>query len=107
AKNYGGNYRGAGIDMRNPLHTITVKDHHSLVTAFLTKYYGSGIGQSLDDPLHTIPTKDRFGLVTVRGQNYRITDIGMRMLQPRELFNAQGFPEEYIIDRDADGKGYP
>lgn len=107
AKNYGGNYKGAGIDIRNPLHTITVKDHHSLVTAFLTKYYGSGIGQSLDEPLHTIPTKDRFGLVTVRGEDYRITDIGMRMLQPRELFNAQGFPEEYIIDRDNEGNNYP
>lgn len=42
----------------------------------------------------------------VRGEKI-ITDIRMRMLQPRELFNAQGFPEDYRIDRDADGKAYP
>ncbi len=107
AKHYGGNYKGAGISLEEPLHTITVKDHHALVMAFLTKYYGAGIGQSLNEPLHTIPTKDRFGLITVKGENYRITDIGMRMLQPRELFNAQGFPDDYIIDQDHEGKKYP
>lgn len=106
-KHYGGNYKGAGISVQEPLHTITVKDHHALVTAFLIKYYGQGIGQSLNEPLHTIPTKDRFGLVTVKGQDYKIVDIGMRMLQPRELFNGQGFPKNYIIDRDHEGKRYP
>ena len=55
----------------------------------------------------TITTKDRMGLVTVAGQDYQIVDIGLRMLTPRELFNAQGFPEEYIIDVDADGRAYP
>lgn len=53
--------------------------------AFLTKYYGSDIGQHLNEPLHTIPTKDRFGLVKVKGSAYRIVDITMRMLQPHEL----------------------
>ncbi len=75
-----------------------------LVSAFLTKYYGSDVGQSLGDPLRTITTKDRFGLVTVRGEDYKITDIGMRMLQPHELFAAQGFPSNYIIDWDYTGK---
>lgn len=103
AKHYGGNYTGAGIPMDEPLHTITVKDHHSLVQAFLMKYYGSDIGQSLHDPLHTITTKDRFGLVTVEGQDYQIVDIGMRMLQPHELFKAQGFPEDYIFTHDFEG----
>ncbi|MBS4198591.1 DNA cytosine methyltransferase [Bacillus sp. FJAT-49732] len=107
AKNYGGNYKGPGINLNEPLHTITVKDHHSLVQAFLLKYYGSDTGQSLNDPLHTITTKDRFGLVTLKGQDYKIVDIGMRMLQPRELFNAQGFPSDYIIDKDFEGKIYP
>lgn len=107
AKNYGGNYRGPGISMKEPLHTITVKDHHSLVQAFLLKYYSQGVGQNLNEPLHTIPTKDRFGLVTVKGQDYKIVDIGMRMLQPHELFAAQGFPEEYVIDRDSEGNKYP
>ncbi|CAH1215190.1 hypothetical protein PAECIP111891_04226 [Paenibacillus allorhizoplanae] len=77
------------------------------VKAFLIKYYGAGIGQGLTEPLHTIPTKDRFGLVTIHNQDYEIVDIGMRMLEPHELFPAQGFPPEYIIDRDADGNKYP
>ena len=51
-------------------------------------------------------TKDRIGLVTVEGQDYQIVDIGMRMLEPHELFAAQGFPADYIIDRDCDGKRY-
>ncbi|WP_078557159.1 DNA cytosine methyltransferase [Bacillus alkalicellulosilyticus] len=77
------------------------------VFAFLTKYYGSDIGQSLHDPLHTITTKDRFGLVVVHGKPFSITDISMRMLQPHELFAAQGFPSNYIIDRDFEGNLYP
>jgi DNA (cytosine-5)-methyltransferase 1 len=71
--------------------------------AFLTKYYSGGENaadaqqQSLFDPLHTVTTKARFGLVTVRGEQYRLVDIGMRMLQPHELFAAQGFPDDYDI----------
>ncbi|HHB8934203.1 TPA: DNA cytosine methyltransferase [Klebsiella pneumoniae] len=45
-------------------------------------------------------------LVTIKGIVYRIVDIGMRMLQPRELYRAQGFPEWYIIDRDYRGVKY-
>ena len=52
----------------------------------------------MKEPLHTITSKDRFGLVTIHGNDYRIVDIHMRMLQPRELYNAQGFPSDYIID---------
>src|SRR5690606_512151 len=74
------------------------------VRAFLIKYYGEG-GQFADprDPMHTIVTKDRVGIVTVHGEPYQIVDIGMRMLTPRELFRAQGFGDEYIIDRRPDG----
>ncbi|MGP4063038.1 DNA cytosine methyltransferase [Halobacillus sp. H74] len=97
--------RGSSLD--EPLPTIPTANRFGLVSAFLTKYYGSDIGQSLNDPLHTITTKDRFGLVTVHGKDYEITDIGMRMLQPYELFKAQGFPERYIINRDYTGKKYP
>lgn len=98
-KNYGGNYEGPGISMEEPLHTITTQDHHSLVTAFLLKYYGTTEnGQGLREPLHTITSKDRFGLVTIHGTDYQIVDIKMRMLQPRELYNAQSFPGDYIID---------
>ena len=52
-------------------------------------------------------TKPRFGLVTVSGQQYQIADIGMRMLQPRELYRAQGFPDTYIIDHGSDGRPLP
>lgn len=95
-----------GRDLREPVPTVTTQDHHSLVAAFLTKYYGSSESQNqgASDPLHTVTTKARFGLVTVHGEQYRIADIGMRMLQPRELFCAQGFPEDYQIDTDADGR---
>jgi DNA (cytosine-5)-methyltransferase 1 len=96
-----------GSKMTEPMPTITTVGHMAEVRAFLIKYYGSDIGQSLKDPMHTIPTHDRFGLVTIHGQDYQIVDIGMRMLVPRELFNAQGFPVDYIIDRDADGNPYP
>ena len=71
------------------------------------KYFSTGAAKSVNEPLDTITTKDRFALVTIHGEEYIITDIKMRMLQPRELFNAQGFPEDYIIDRDADGHPYP
>ena len=131
AKHYGGNYEGAGIDLRDPTSTVTTVDHHGLVAsnlvklrgectgsatgepvptvtaggthigevrAFLVKYYSEG-GQDQDcrDPMHTIPTKDRLGLVTVAGEEYQIADIGMRMLEPHELYAAQGFPASYVI----------
>ena len=103
-KHYGGNYQGAGIDVRNPTDTITQVDHHALVQAFLIKYYGTDTGQSLEHPLHTIPTKDRFGLIRIENQDYQIVDITMRMLQPHELAKAQGLPDDYIIDRNPEGK---
>ncbi|WP_367567247.1 DNA cytosine methyltransferase [Lacrimispora sp.] len=203
-KSYGGNYRGAGSSMNDPIHTITTVDHnhvvaplliqyhsetsksdvrgqsvdepimtldtsnrYGLVAAFLTKfyntttgqplwepihtittspghfgqvsvlaiskeellkngvdeetaqkctwvsqfiieYYGSGTGQSLNDPLHTILTKDKFALVTVLGNEYVILDIFLRMLKAEpELKLGQGFPEDYIIDHDYEGKKYP
>lgn len=82
-----------------PLHTISAGGlHHAEVRAFLIKYYGTDQDPNLREPLHTVTTKDRFGLVTVAGEQYAIADIGMRMLTPRELFNAQGFPGDYIID---------
>lgn len=96
-----------GHSLDQPLGAITTVNKASLVQAFLLKYYGSDIGQTLNDPLHTVTTRDRFGLVTLQGQDYQIADIGMRMLQPHELYAAQGFPKNYIIDRDHEGKPYP
>jgi DNA (cytosine-5)-methyltransferase 1 len=88
-----------------PLATVSAGGtHHAEVRALLVKYYGTDQDPHLDEPLHTVTTKDRFGLVTVHGEDYLIADIGMRMLQPRELYRAQGFPESYAIDRGADGR---
>lgn len=103
AKHYGGN-ESPGWDLRRALSTITTQDHHHLVMAFLIKYYGTDQDPRLEEPMHTLTTKHRFGLVTVEGIDYRIVDIGMRMLQPRELFRAQGFPDSYEIDTGADGR---
>lgn len=97
-----------GSPVTEPVHTITAGGlHMGEVRAFLLKYYGSDVGQDCKDPLHTVTVKDRFGLVTIQGCDYQIVDIGMRMLTPRELFNAQGFPVDYIIDHDDQGKPYP
>ena len=92
-----------------PLNTITARaGHFGDVRAFLVKYYGNGENAaSCEKPAPTITSKDRLGLVAVRGEKYQIVDIGLRMLTPRELFDAQGFPENYIIDVDVDGKAYP
>lgn len=99
------NMDGQPID--EPLTTISCSGaHHAEVQAFLVKYFSNGTAKSVDEPLDTVTTKDRFALVTIHGEEYIITDIKMRMLQPRELFNAQGFPPDYIIDHDADGHPY-
>lgn len=99
------NMDGQLID--EPLTTISCSGaHHAEVQAFLVKYFSTGTAKSIDEPLDTVTTKDRFALVTIHGEKYIITDIKMRMLQPRELFNAQGFPGDYIIDHDADGHPY-
>ena len=103
---------GIGQGCDEPLHTTTTSPgHFGLVSAFLIKYYGTGGGQELKMPLATITTKDRFGLVNVildiDGEAYIIKDIFLRMLKPEELKRMQGFPDDYIIDRDIDWKPYP
>ena len=91
------------------LHTLTPEqmDGALQVAAFLMEYYGGG-GQwnELDKPINTITTKDRFALVTVwiAGKPRVIIDIRLRMLSPRELYLAQDFPHDYIIDRGHDGR---
>ena len=93
------NMNGQAID--EPLTTISCSGaHHAEVQAFLVKYFSNGTAHSVHKPLDTVTTKDRFALVTIHGEEYIITDIKMRMLTPRELFNAQGFPEDYVIDHD-------
>ena len=119
-----------GHEVTRPIGTVTCQDHHSVTTALLAKY-GTGTGQGVDEPLHTVTTKARFAEVRallerfpavpanrqgdlfesaprwhvmLDGDAYVIADIGMRMLQPRELYRAQGFPESYVIDPILDGK---
>jgi len=100
----GSERRGASIE--TPHATVTAQGCHSAdVRAFLVKYYGEGgQDQAAGEPLHTIPTRDRFGLVTIAGEVYEIADIGMRMLTPRELFRAQGFPDSYDITTGPGGR---
>lgn len=125
---------GTGQSLTDPIHTITTSPGHfgtvsvyamdwqelkkagiideisqkcTWVSQFIMEYYGCGTGQSLNDPLHTIVTKDRFALITVFGNQYVILDIFLRMLRPEELKRGQGFPEDYVIDKDYNGKPYP
>ncbi len=94
-----GTSTAAGTD--EPLGTVSAGgQHHAEVRSFLLAYYGTDQSQGLADPLATVTSRDRFGLVTIHGQDYQIVDIGLRMLQPRELFRAQGFPDDYIIGDD-------
>jgi DNA (cytosine-5)-methyltransferase 1 len=109
-------------DARDPAAIITTENRLGLVevqlseddeagalrvASFLMRYYGEG-GQwsGLLDPMATITTRDRLALVTVviKGTPYVIVDVGLRMLSPRELYRAQGFPDTYVIDRGHDGK---
>lgn len=97
---------GDAQSMDEPLHTVSAGGlHHAEVRAFLIKYYGNETeAHSLKNPLGTVPTHDRFGLVTIHGEDYAIVDIGMRMLTPRELARAQGFPDSYVLDPMHNGK---
>lgn len=118
AKHFGGEPQDGKTctSLSRPAPTVTARDHSALVTvsaqgthhaevrALLIKYYGTDQDPRIGEPLHTVTTKHRFGLVTVAGVDYEIADIGMRMLTPRELYRAQGFPEPYIIDRGHDGR---
>jgi DNA (cytosine-5)-methyltransferase 1 len=96
----------APTELGQPVPTLATGNHQALVAAFLQSYYtGGGQHQDPADPLHTVTTLARHGLVTVEidGATYVITDIGMRMLEPRELARAMGFPEWYRFDGE-DGK---
>lgn len=86
-----------GQSLDRPIDTIAAQgNHYAEVRAFLLKFYSTGDNVAdLGDPLATITSKARFGLVTIHGQEYQIVDIGMRMLEPHELYRCQGFPADY------------
>lgn len=121
---------GTGQSCAEPLHTITTSPgHFGAVTAYLVKFYSNPEtnNQGMERPLDTITTVDRFGLVSVflnkyysrdssgmigvmveiDGEKYIIADIFLRMLKPEELKVLQGFPDDYIIDRDYKWRVYP
>lgn len=102
--------QSVGQDAADPLGTVTPDGggKAALVASFLQKYYGAGVGQRMAEPVATVTTKDRMGLVTVDldGAPFVIVDIAMRMLQPRELYRAQGFPDSYRIERGVDGRQF-
>ncbi|OSI29127.1 DNA cytosine methyltransferase [Neisseria dumasiana] len=76
------------------------------VASFLINYYGNGDARNLSAPMDTITTKDKLALVTVyvKGVPHYIVDITLRMLLPKELYKAQGFPDDYVFDRDHTGR---
>ena len=86
-----------GQSLNEPIGTIAAQgNHYAQVNAFLVKYFSTGDNlASLDDPLPTITSRDGIGLVTIHNQDYQIVDIGMRMLEPHELYRCQGFPADY------------
>lgn len=116
-------HHSTGRSLEEPLATVAAGgEHHALLqyqlgkedeagalrcAAFLMRYHASG-GQWADlrDPMTTITTHDRLALVTVwlKGEPWVIVDITLRMLVPRELYNAQDFPQSYVIARTAAGK---
>ncbi|MBC1188259.1 DNA cytosine methyltransferase [Kluyvera sp. SCKS090646] len=112
-------------DVSEPIQTLTTKADSAMVTSHLIKLRGTcRDGQRLDEPMPTITAGGQHvgevrtfletycgesadeWLVTIEGVKYQIVDIGMRMLQPHELYKAQGFPDGYVIDQDYRGHRY-
>lgn len=137
---------GKALDLTEPMHTVTSHDREALTAAHIVKFKGQDLGQAPTYPLHTITTsagefavckaviakaepgmdlghwpqirellnqhcgyhlaEDEIILLVIGGVVYYIRDILLRMLTPRELYNAMGFPPDYIIDRDYMGNEY-
>ncbi|HEB4875711.1 TPA: DNA cytosine methyltransferase [Kluyvera ascorbata F0526] len=91
-----------------PMPTVTAGGQHvgEVKTTLAADGYDEHRAQQTLEFLREYCGEDCDGLVTVDGITYRIVDIGMRMLQPHELYRAQGFPDWYIIDQDYTGKKY-
>lgn len=120
SKHFGGpnGKQTPGSPLHDPTGTLTTQDHHGLTAAWLMKYQGTSTGSELGEPAPTV-TAGGGHLALVRaflrehgasssvelgGERYEIVDIGMRMLEPRELFRAQGFGDHYKIDVEYQGK---
>lgn len=97
-----------GQRTNEPMPTVTAGGQHvgEVKTTLAADGYDELRAQQTLEFLRQYCGEDCDGLVTVDGITYRIVDIGMRMLQPHELYRAQGFPEWYIIDQDYRGQKY-
>lgn len=80
--------------LADPFPTVDGSMGKALCQPFLVAYYGTQNMSEVGEPLPTVVTKERFGLVEADVNHYRL-DIRFRMLQPRELARAQGFPDSY------------
>ena len=97
-----------------PLRTITASDgEFGVVTTQVAKYEGDAklghwekIRALLNQYCGYDLKDDEILLLIMQGVPYFIYDIGLRMLIPRELYSAQGFPDDYVIDHDYLGNEY-
>ena len=104
---------GQGMD--KPLRTITAGGgEFGAVGTVITKYApGADLGhwakvrELLNKFCGYKLADDEIILLRINGSYYFISDISLRMLTPRELYAAMGFPPDYIIERDYTGKAYP
>ncbi len=104
-----------GQDARIPLRTITAGGGEFAVLAVKTVKYTPGADLGYWPRVRELLNKycdyhladDEVLLIFIRGAWYYIRDIGLRMLTPRELYRAMGFPADYVIDRDYLGNPYP
>jgi len=121
SKYYSGGHQGSGNAVTEPLNTITAVDHNAIVASHLIKFKGQETAHPINEPMRTVTAggvnfgeirtfmvkyhgQDTLGIVNINDEQYLIADIGLRMLTPRELFNAQGFPPDYAIETGLDGK---
>ena len=101
--------------VQNPLNTITTSGAHFAFTKVYIKKYSVGCNLGYWCEIRELLNKytdwnladDEILIFNINGTEYFISDIGLRMLQPKELYRAQGFPDDYIIDHDYTGKTYP
>lgn len=103
-----------GHGMKEPMQTVTTSaGEFTLCKAHLAKMrsgddlgHWSEIRALLNEYCGYTLAEDEALLLEISGALYYIADIGLRMLSPRELYNAMGFPPDYIIDRDYEGNEY-
>lgn len=111
-----GNAEDIGSSMDDPVRTVMTKDRFGKVDIVLDPVTGALWDSETMERIIAVrefiqtycgddlSEDERMGIVTIKGLRYQIVDISLRMLKPRELYNAQGFRPDYIIDRTVDHK---